>query len=195
MAINSLYPSFIQLHYVSAYGKHVQTLPTRQWSSAGFTHGYGGYTSWGGASIEADTMVNAMIATIAPWVDPAINWVDAIVFNYAAPLPAVPNPVTIIPLTAVGTGAANPANQALQSTYMFFDDAFHTFKFIMLDASSVFDFQPLNYASLPSVKKTFVDYMLGNTHAFMSRGDGKPHIFRQLVEKFNNKLRREYRLS
>lgn len=137
-------------------------------------------------------MINAFLAVVTPFTDTGVSWDNAFIFNYPAPPPALPNPVTIIPLTAVGAASPTDADKALQSTYMFFDDAFDTMKLTFLDCDTTAVFDPQNYTALPTNKKALVDHILGDTHAFMSRGNGRPHIFRQLVQKYNNKLRRAY---
>lgn len=194
MAINSLYPSFVQIHYHSAYGAHVQTIQTRLWSSGIGTHGFGGFTAWVGSVIDADTMVNDLVDLIAPFASDAVHWDEAIVFNYPAPLPALPNPVAVFPLTQVGALADVPAAQALQMTNNFFDSAFNIFKLILLDIDVTGHFVPQKLIDLTTAKKTLMNYITGDTHAYASRADLRPTVFRQTVWKYNDKLRKEYHL-
>ncbi len=195
MATNSLYPSFVQIHYRSAYGKHVQTIQTRQWSAGVGSHGFGGYTTWGGSSMDADSMVNGFINAIVPFASDAISWDECIVYNYPAPLPALPNPVAVFPLTQVGVLTDVPAAEALQMTLNFFDASFNQCKIVLLDLDVTGSFKPEAYAGLTTLKKNFVDYYLSDVHAFASRADVRPTVFRQCVWKYNDKLRKEYHLT
>jgi hypothetical protein len=195
MTVHSLYPSFVQIHYRSAFGKHVQTIQTRQWDGAIGTHGYGGFNKWVGGTIEADTMINDLLSVITPFASDGVTWDEAIIFNYPAVPPALPNPVAVIPLTAVGAIAAVPAAEALQMTLNFFDSGFNPVKLVLLDIDCTGSFTPQDYAALPGTKQDLVDYYTGTGHAFASRADLKPTVFRQAVWKYNDKLRKEYHLN
>jgi len=196
MAVHDLYPSFVQIHYRSTYGKHVQTIQTRQWNDGIGTHGFGGYTTWAGASIEADDMVNDLLGWITPFASDGVSWDEAIVFNYPDHNPGtLPQPVVLFPLTAVGAIADVPATQALQMTLNFYDTSFNTFKLVLLDIDTTGSFTPLNYAGLSAAKQDLADYVTSSAHAWASRADNRPAILRQVVWKYNDKLRREYHLT
>lgn len=195
MTVHDLNPSFVQIHYRSAYGKHVQTIQTRQWSPGVGSHGFGGYTTWLGASIDADTMVNNLVDKIKAFASDAVSWDEAIIFNYPSPPPTPPQPVALFALTQVGVVADVPAAQALQMTMNFYDFGFNTFKLVLLDLDCTGSFTPLNYGGLSAAKQDLADYIVGGTHAWASRADQQPATLRQVVWKYNDKLRKEYHLT
>lgn len=192
---NSLYPSFIQIHYHSGWGKHVQTIPTRQWSPGIGGSPYGGYTNWGSAARTADDMVNDLIDKLAIIADNQTAWDNAIVFNYPTPLPSDPQPVAIIPLTQVGAVAHTDNAIAYQNLYTFFDSAFNTFKFVTLDMDFSLNMFPKGYGDLNSAHQDVVNALTDGINAWASRANSQPTTLRSVISKYNDKLRKEYNLT
>jgi hypothetical protein len=195
MAINSLYPSFVQIHYHSGWGKHVQTIPTRQWIAPSGGFPYGSYTSWGAGAVGAGDMIGDFVDKVAVIADAHIAWDFAIIFNYPGVPPALPNPVAIVPLTQVGAVTHTDAAIALQQTYTMYDSAFGTFKLVLLDMDATFTLFPKGYADLDADHQAVINQIADNTQAWSSRLGNIPLTLRSAISKPNDKLRKEYSLS
>jgi hypothetical protein len=195
MATNSLYPSFCQFHYHSDYGKHIQTLPTRQWSAPSGGHPSGTFLNWLGSAVDAEDMINNLTAAVIGITDTHTIWDYTIIYNFPAVPPALPNPVAIFQQNVAGIVTHTAAVEAIQNTYTFFDTGFGTFKFVLLDCDAEFGLAPVLYGALPTPPKTVVDILMDDVWGWSSRGNLRPNVMRRVVSKPNDKLRREYNLT
>jgi len=192
---NSLYPAFVQIHYTSAWGKHVQTIPTKAYTIPGGSFTDGSYVAWDTSVVDAGTMVNTLLNDVAVIADAGIAWNYAIFYTYPAPPPGLPNPVHIMNLSQVGAVTHSVNALAYQNTYTFYDTAFGTFKFVLLDMDPSLSLEPSVYAGLNSAHKAVVDDLTDTHWAWSSRLGNAPSTLRKVVSKPNDKLRREYLLT
>lgn len=186
-------PSTVQIHYHSGWGPHVQTLPTTQWDSAIGAHGFGGYTNWAGAAVEADDMINALVNLFAVISQTEIVWDNAVIFN--AYVGTILVPVRGVTLTQVGAVTHSTDDIAQQTQYTAYDTAFHTAKLVLLDSEHSIGAFKQSYASLNAAHKAVFDAWSSTAWAWSSRFGARPASLRSVTQKRNDKLRREYRLS
>lgn len=195
MSLNSLYPSFVQFNYHSAWGKHKQTIPTRQWSPPSGGHPSGTFLNWLGSAVDAESMINALTTEVVAITDAHTFFDYAIIYSYPALPPATPNPVAIFQQNVAGLVAHTDAAQAIQNTYTFFDTAFNTFKFILLDSDASFGLTPETYGELDADHQSVVGVLIDDNWGWSSRANLRPDVLRRVVSKPNDKLRKEYNLT
>lgn len=191
---NSLYPSFVQIHYHSQWGPHIQTIPTKQWQSGGLFGAYGGYTSWSSTLADADVMIGALVDKFAAVSQSGVHWDYAVVYNYPGPLPSDPQPVRVIPLTQVGALTADPLALAIQNVYTLYDLGFNTVKLVLLDADASMGLTKQTYGDLDAAHQAIITEFADSAVAWSSRAGLQPGGLRSAISKPNDKLRREYRI-
>ncbi len=195
MPLNSLYPSFVQFNYHSAFGKHKQTIPTRAWSAPSGGHPSGTFLNWLGSAVDAEDMINALTTEVIDITDANTFWDYAIIYNFPALPPATPNPVAIFQQNVAGTVTHTDAVQAIQNTYNFFDTAFNDFKFVLLDCDATFGLTPETYGELDADHQSVVGVLIDDNWGWSSRAGFRPSVLRRVISKPNDKLRREYNLT
>lgn len=194
MTIHSPGPAFVQIHYHSGWGRHIQTIPIGQWFPPDVLNPLGTVQPWAVVfPTSLAGMVDDLVNKFAAIAQSAVVWDQVVVFTQ--PDPAVPaHPRAIGALTQVGALAVNANDIAMQQTYTFFDSDFNTVKLVLLDMEDSLGNFPVPYASLNAAHKAIVDTFTDDNAAWSSRAGFRPNTLRQAVQKRNDKLRREYGL-
>jgi hypothetical protein len=189
MTVHSLYPGFIKLDYHSAYGKHSQILPTRAWSNTNITGVLGSYTSWSGAPIDAEAMVDAFVADLKGFYL-ATTTIDACtLYSMATPSdPAIP--VAGKGIGVVGTNTGTTQAKATIQTWVMRDTAFDISKLVFLDAPVAAGFEPVT--ALSGAPAGLLADWTSNTNAWSSRAGNRVVTFFKATYDLDDKLRREY---
>lgn len=128
-----LEPAFVKLDYVSPYAPHSMLLPTRAWLPTSITGNMGSYVAWNDDPIDAEEMIDALVAKLKVFHKPTTSFSLATIFT--KPLETDPAlPVAIKALAVVGTSAAVGASKAIQQTWNFRTAGTHPAKLTFLDA-------------------------------------------------------------
>jgi len=191
MAINSLYPAFVQIQYHSAYAPHVMTLPTTQWTP---DLDYGTFACWDGSDKAADDMVEELVLLMVPFFKSTVQFDYWTVYTMADPTaPAIPRKGAAIgePGTSAGTGW----DKATQATWSFKTEDGGLSKVVMLDLETGGAFGKITPAGLTGDAAAFVAKWTADTEGWSGRDNSKPDFFLQISYTLNEKLRREYHLN
>jgi len=187
MPRHSLFPGFIKISYTANLHPHVQVLPV----NADPTAAGGSFTipTRGGAPVDWQDAVMAWCTLLAPEFDTAASFDTAEIYNFEAS----PGPADFLQGMTVGVAGTNvsaPAN---------FGQAVFTFKGLAaaavrptINESTIPVDQKIPYASLGASEQAIVDFILGDDDWIAMRGGGFPTLFKQLVTKTNDKLRKKY---
>jgi hypothetical protein len=195
MAANSLYPAFVQVHYHSNFGKHVMTIPTRDYIPPAAGHPSGSYIAWDTSTRDAEDMINDLFTAVIAITESVVTFDYTIFFKYPALPPATPQPLAIFNQNVSGTVAPSGKNGAIENVYTFFDTGFNTFKWYLLDADATFSLVPQHFSDLDAAHQAVVAELTESDQAWSSRAGFKPDVLRSVISKPNDKLRKEYHLS
>jgi len=190
---NSLYPAFFRLFYHTAFGQHIQTVPTRAWDDGLGTNGKGGYIAWDTNEVDAVDMVQALVDELVEF-QPASAVYDSCIIYTMASETAEPLPVASFELGDAGTAATAdvPASQATMSCRT---TNFGLFKLTWFDAAPTTDFLPQRTLPVSGQPLTLFQAVSDTDWAFAGRDGGRPETFLQVSYTLNEALRRQYRLN
>lgn len=190
---NSLFPSFVRLFYHTAFGQHVQTIPTNAWSAVFGTNGAGGYLNHLDNEIDAVDMIQAIVDELVDF-QPATGIYDsAIIYNYPSE-EGDPVPVASVLLGDAGTSVSAdvPASQA---TMTLRTTNFGIFKLVWFDAPPNPDFLPQRVLPGSGQPLDLFNVVSDVDWAWSGRDNGRPNQFIQVSYTLNEALRRQYRLN
>lgn len=195
MAENSLYPSFGVVSYVSAYGSHKMTIPTRQWEVGLGTNGFGGYMGHDGTTVnDAEDMWVDLITDVAAFALSTLEFVNVTIYTMAsADAPRIP--VTQIPLGIAGTGVATTQAKASQATWNFRTTSFGIFKLVLLDSPVGSGFEKTLPGSFGAPDLAVIGGLTDFTKAWAGRDGDPPANCHSKTYTLNEKLRKEYGLA
>lgn len=190
---NGLFPAFVRLFYHTAFGLHVQTIPTKEWG-AGISGGpSGGYLNWDGDPVDAEDMIDALVAELLDFQPASCIYDSAIIYTLSNP-EALPQPQVAYTIGEPGVSASAdvPASQA---TMTLRTTGFNLFKLVWFDAAPTTDFLPQR--SLPGSGQPLdlFNVVTSPLWAWSGRDGFRPNQFIQVSYTLNETLRRQYRLN
>lgn len=188
MALDGLYPSFVRIHWTSAYAPHVLTMPTRQWTGVAGTPGQ--YEAWDASTIAADVMIEALVTAMLPNNLATTTFVSYEIFD----VPVIDEPpvwkyaafLTAQVGTLVNTGWA----KAVQYTMSFKCSDGNLLRVVNLDTpvSNVWG----NVVGLSARDTDIATEILAPTNAWQGRQGAQPIAFSNITISLNKRLRRKY---
>lgn len=190
---NSLFPSFVRLFYHTAFGQHVQTLPTLRWNTLYGTNGKGGYLNWLDAEIDAQDMVEAIVDELKDF-QPSTGIYDSYVIYDMFDETSTPVPVAAGDLAVAGT-AATADVPASQTTMTMRTTAFGLSKLEWFDATPSTDFLPLRTLPGSGQPLDLFNVWTSTAWAWAGRDGFRPATFIQVSYTLNEALRKSYRLN
>lgn len=192
MTQNSLYPAFMVINYVSAYGSHKMTIPTNAWSIGIGSNGYGGYIGHDGTtSNDAKDMLDELIDGLAPFALATLEFVNSTIYTKATPdAPSIP--VTQIPIGVNGSGVATTQAKATQSTWNFRTTLFGIFKLVLLDTPVGAGFEKTLPGSFGAPDLAVIGTLTDFANAWVGRDGSPPANCHSKTYTLNDKLRKEY---
>jgi len=193
MAPNSLSPAYVRLDYHSVYGAHVMLIPTKEWLPTSITGGMGSYVAWDTTTIDAEAMIDALIAKLADLHLATSSFDLATIYTQATSTsPAFPQAAKT--LAVVGTAGAVGAAMAIQSTLNMRGVGGKPVKYTFLDASALnvqmTKISPFGFPPAVSALVTEVSLL---SNAWSSRNDDRPNVALSWTMTESNALRRRYR--
>lgn len=190
---NSLSPAFFRLFYHTAWGQHVQTVPTLAWDPTAGTNGVGGYINWAGVEIDAQDMIFALVEELNEFQPSSAVYDSAIIYTQAsATADALPRAALTINEAGTGAGSDVPA---CQTTMTMRTDLFGIFKLVWFDATPTADFLPQRTLPASGQPLDLFNVLRSDDWAFAGRDGGQPTQFIQVSYTLNEALRRQYRLN
>lgn len=186
----SLFPSYFQLFYHSAFAPHVATIPTRQWSPGAVN---GTFLAWDASNVDADTMITGYVDVFKAFFAATVVFDSYVIYD--VPVDGFPgNPVAQERFTAkVGTSVLGGYSKAAQATITMRTDSFNIAKYVGLDVDTGDSFDKVDDPTGIASLEAFIDYVSDITNSFSGRLAGKPDVFLQVSYTLNEKLRRSYR--
>lgn len=195
MAINSLFPAFVRINYLSSYGVHTMTVPAvdvvlNSPVPSGFAF------NLRGAAVDVDVVdaVSDFVDICKPFFRNHVKFVDFTVFTMENPT-AQPLPRISRSLTQVGTNVVAGWDKATQMTLTWRTDEFGLFKIVFLDVATGGDFgKVVDLTTAPNMD-ALSDYVTADVTWVAGRDGGRPVTFLQASTTLNEKLRRSYKLN
>jgi len=188
---NNLYPSFVQIKYHSAYGNHAMTLPTLRWN-ADELGDPGTFDTHDGMGIAADTMIEALAATLLPFYPDTVIFDGYTIFN--APVlstPLVFNPVYAASLALEGTDATpDGVDKAVQYTIGYRTTLFGRSQIVLLDKPAGNTWG--NVTTPDAATLALTAEFTAATNGWAGRDNGRPFTFTNISISLNKRLRRKY---
>jgi len=167
------------------------TLPTLQWNSGG---DYGDFATHAGSAIAADTMIEALVAKLAPLVRSDVQFDSFTVFTKVdEDSPAIPRASKV--LGVAGTSVATGPHRATQATFSAKSVSGGVAKIVLLDCPVSADFGRITFADLPTVGSDLLAEWFADTNGWAARDNGRPYFFLQLAYTMNEKLRKQYHMT
>lgn len=193
--MNSLSPAFVKINYASAFGAHVQTLPSVPLIAGAYAPtGYAFVLRGLEVPVAVDDAVTDFVNLERAFFPSSVIFTDATVYSQPSPSD-VPVPVASFPLGIAGTNAAVGWSKAVQLTLTFRASDFTLFKLVELDAESYNLFDKTTDKTERPELEAIVDYVTADASWLASRGGGKPSTFLQEAKTLNEKLRRSYNMT
>jgi hypothetical protein len=194
MTPNSLSPSFGVVDYVTPYGTHKATVPTRLFEPLRGTGGYGGYLAHDGITdVDALAMWTDLFTDIAAFAKTTTTFNNVIIYQKASALaPSVP--VETIPLNIAGASVSTAQDKATQKQWNFRTGLFGIFKLLLLDLP-VGNFEKIYPAGWSSGDNSIFGALSDNTKAWQGRDGAIVINAISITFKLNDKLRKEYGMA
>jgi len=193
MTVHSLAPAFVQINWHSMYAPHRMVIPTLQWEAVIGSPTYGGYNAFDSSVINADTMIEALVDTLAPLMPNTTFFDDFVIYlKEDADSPNLPVRSKVLGVPGTGAGAAIPA--AMQ-TWSFRTAIFGRFKLVMTDLVCATNFLPTLPAALTAEQQDVVDILADEGNAWCGRDRGRINQIIRITAKISDELRKQYRIS
>lgn len=188
-------PSYVRIFYRSVFGRHVMTLPTRQYNPLGGTLGFGGYEAWNASNRDAETMITDLCADIAELLPDSSTFESYTIYDQTSIGSGIYVPRATNVIVRDGQDATAGWVAAVQATFTLFDTDFNTAKLVLLDVASNNDFNRVAAADYSSAQNQAPGELLNPANAWSSRAGLQPTENRHLSFTLNKKLRKQYGLS
>lgn len=127
-----LSPAFIKIDYATVFGAHSHLLLTRDWIPTGLTGDMGSYLNWNGVPCDAEAMIDALAADMAPFHKDDTTITQATIFTKAdEDSPSLPRAAKA--LSVDGTSGLTTHAKAIQKTMNFRSTGIQPVKLVFLD--------------------------------------------------------------
>jgi hypothetical protein len=190
---NSLFPAFVRMFYHTAFGQHVQTVPTLAWNPGLGTNGAGGYFNWDDDPVDAVDMVTALATELADF-QPSTGIYDSAVIYTMFDEFSTPVPQAAFDLALAGT-AVTADVPASQTTITVRTSAFGIAKLEWFDATPSTDFLPLRALPGSGQPLDLFNVWTDTAWAWAGRDGFRPATFMQVSYTLSEALRKQYRLN
>jgi hypothetical protein len=189
-----LQPSYIRVDYHSAYGPHSHTLPTLQWLPTSITGAMGSYVGWGSVPLDAEDMIDGLIALAKTQLPPSSEYDVATVFNYDSGAERFV-PVATKSLAVAGTSGTGSPNKAVSFTMNLRTTGGSTMKMVFLDiVHTGLEFNKIGPGAFSANQLLIADYLGDIDNAFSGRDNTRPTAIISGTFDLNDALRKQYRM-
>lgn len=192
MAPNSLSPASVVIDVHSAYSAHKMTIPTREWNPVPVGGALGSYIAWDASVIDGETMVNALVNALIPFVPASYHFDKATTYLQATP--TSPNiPQKSVALTQVGTLVTSNFSAAVSASFIFKTLANGIAKLVLLDAPYGSGWlAPILPSGFSADALLLEDEFCASGNAWSGRDDTQPAFMSKITFDVNDKLQKMY---
>jgi len=188
MAPNFLGPYWVQLNY-TVYAPHTMTLPTKNWNASG---SIGTFDIWSGGTINALTMVQALVTKMLPLFNADCSFNNYLVYKQLLPTD-VPEPVASQQFSGqIGTGGTSWA-KAVERIFVARSTAFGLCKLDLLDCLSADQWNPVLNPGVDD--QALITEWFNDANGWSARDNNQPNTFLKITTNLNQKLRKSYRMD
>jgi len=167
------------------------TLPTKQWFPTSITGGLGSYQAWNLNTIDAETMIRALVTVLKPFLKTNGSFDNITIYTQAtATSPNIPQ--ASLAISEAGTGGATD-EAAVSATWNFKTLANGNGKITVLDSPILATWfnriLPVNFNAAQIAVALEYGYA---SNAWSGRDDSQPLTVRSITYDLNDKLQRAY---
>jgi len=191
MAPNEEYNSRVEIAYASDAGAHFANIPALDWNPSAT---FGDFDTHAGGSIDAETMIDALVALAAEFFPTTVEFTSWTVFTRAG-FPNPWQPRVQKNISVAGTVATPGWWKAAQATWTLKTEEFNEFKIVHLDVATLNSWDKITSATVSADQIAFLAALRDEDNAWCGRDKAKPEFFQQIAFTLNEKLRREYRMN
>jgi len=189
MTPNFLGPYWVQLNY-TGYSPHTMTLPTKNWNASGSV---GTFDIWSGGTINALTMVQALVTKLLPLFNSDVSFNNYLVYKQLLPADD-PQPVASEQFSGqIGTNTGGSWATAVEKIYIARTTAFGLCKLDLLDVCSEDNFNPVINPGVAD--QALITEWFDDGKGWSGRDNFQPNTFLKYTVNLNQKLRKVNRLD
>ena len=186
---NFLGPYWVQLNY-TGYAPHTMTLPTKNWNPSGTV---GTFDIWSGGTINALTMVQALVTKLLPLFNSDVSFDNYLVYKQLLPADD-PEPVASEQFSGqIGTNTSATWAKAVERIFIARSTAFGLMKLDLLDCVSNNNFLPI--VNPATADQDLIDVWFDDANGWSARDNFQGNTFLKITTNLNQKLRKAYRLD
>lgn len=185
---NFLGPYWVQLNY-TVYSPHSMTIPTKNWNPSGSV---GTFDIWSGGTINALTMVQALVTKLLPFFNTDASFNNYLVYKQLTP-EDTPTPVASEQFSGqIGTGD-NTWSKATEIIYIARTTNFGICKLDLLDCNTGDQWLPVVNPGVP--QQALINEWFSDDKGWSGRDNYQPNTFLKYTTNLNQKLRKAYRMD
>lgn len=188
-------PAYVVIDYVSEYAPHKHIIPTLAWSATNITGTMGSYTAHDSTPVDAEDMIDALVALLAPIAHTSTTYTQASVYTKPTPDdPAILERAKAY--TTAGSSAASGVRKAVQATFNMKTVGAQPFKVVFLDyphGTGQFDKQYPSSFSADAI--ALADALANPSNAWAGRDKTRVATFLTVTNTLNEALRKQYRMT
>lgn len=191
----SIAPSFVKFEYAGTFGPHSMMIPTREWNPVGPSGDMGGFPRWSDDDVvDAEAMIDALVATFAPFYTASFAFLRATIYTLATP-GADPQPRVSKSMNVSGTELTPGWMQAIQLTVTMRTEGFGLAKIVLLDADSTDSFAKITALGNKAILDAMIEEWVDEGNAWSGRDGFRPATLISMTTDLNDALRRAYRMD
>lgn len=190
-----LEPAFLRLDYTSVFGPHAHLIPLKEWISTSLTGTMGSFIAWDASTVDAEAMIDALVAVFAPVHKDDTTYTQATIFTKADE--ASPSlPVASKSLSVAGSSILTTHAKAIQAVLNMRSLGIQPVKLVFLDvphpATDFLKEAPGDFdANWLAIVAEFTD--AGN--AWSARDNTRPNSAVSITWDINKSLRKRYGMA
>ena len=189
-----LQPSFVQLQYSTPFGTHSQTLPTVQWLPSSITGNMGSYVAWNSVPVDAEAMIDAMVAVLKAEIKADCSYDLATIFNYDSGINKF-LPVAVKALAVAGTATGGSPRKACSQTINMRSLGGQPVKIVILDhPMNGGEFDKVSFLDFDAAALAIVAEYSDDANGWSARDNTRPAAAISATFDLNDALRRQYRM-
>lgn len=191
----SLSPAFVRLDYVSVWGPHVHLIPTKEWLPTSLTGAMGSYVNWLGTPIDAEEMIDNLVAVFAALHKDDTNYTLATIYTKADDdAPSIP--VATKALAVAGSSALTTHAKAIQATMNMRTTGVQPVKLVFLDVPhSAGDFIKETPFTFSVYEEAIFTEFMSTSNAWAGRDNTVPAAAISVTWNINQSLRKRYGMA
>jgi len=190
-----LEPAFVKIDYATVFGAHTHLICTKEWLPTSITGTMGSYVNWNSVPVDAEAMIDALVAEMAPFHKDDTTITQATIFTKAdEDSPSLPRAAKA--LTVAGTSALTTHAKAIQKTMNFRTTGIQAAKLVFLDVPhGSTDFLKEYPATWGADDITMFDVFSDGDWAWSGRDNTQIASEVSITWNLNQQLRKQYKMA